>query len=108
MTFDWKESRAHDLGLVAEEVAEAEPLLVTRNDKGEIEGVKYDRINVVLINAVKEQQAQIERQQEEVKSQQNQIAELRAVNYSLDARLRNIEKALQGHHGIRRRPVTPR
>ncbi|PYS79337.1 MAG: hypothetical protein DMF66_03150, partial [Acidobacteria bacterium] len=26
VTFDWKESRAHDLGLVAEEVAEAEPL----------------------------------------------------------------------------------
>lgn len=33
---------------------------MTYNSKGEVEGVKYDRIGVVLINAVKEQQAQID------------------------------------------------
>jgi len=49
-----------DMGLVAEEVAEIEPLLTSTNDKGEVEGVKYDRVGVVLINAVKEQQAQID------------------------------------------------
>ena len=65
VTFDWKESKAHDLGLVAEEVAGVEPLLVTHNDKGEIEGVKYDRIGVVLINAIREQQSQIEALQKE-------------------------------------------
>jgi len=52
--------------LVAEEVAKVEPLLVTHNEKGEIEGVKYDRISVVLINAVKEQQRTIERQQQQI------------------------------------------
>jgi hypothetical protein len=66
VTFDWKDSQAHDLGLVAEEVAAAEPLLVTRNEKGEVEGVKYDRLSAVFINAFKEQQAQIERQQAEI------------------------------------------
>ena len=65
VTFDWKETKAHDLGLVAEEVAEVEPLLVTHNDKGEIEGVKYDRFSAVLINAIKEQQSQIESLQKE-------------------------------------------
>jgi len=30
------------------------------NDKGEIEDVKYSQLNVVLINAVKQQQQQIE------------------------------------------------
>jgi len=30
-----------------------------RNDKGEIEGVKYDRITAVLVNAVREQQEQM-------------------------------------------------
>jgi hypothetical protein len=34
--------------------------------------VKYDRIGVVLINAVKEQQAQIEQQKEQLKRQQEQ------------------------------------
>jgi len=77
VTFDWKESHAHDLGLVAEEVAEVEPLLATHNPKGEIEGVKYDRISVVLVNAVKEQQAQIERQAELIKRQQAQLEGLK-------------------------------
>jgi hypothetical protein len=59
VTFNWKSDGARDLGLVAEEVAEAEPLLAT-SVNGRVEGVKYDRVGVVLINAVKEQQAEIE------------------------------------------------
>ncbi|HEY6118348.1 MAG TPA: tail fiber domain-containing protein [Pyrinomonadaceae bacterium] len=77
VTFDWKQDGAHDLGLVAEDVAEMEPLLVTHNDKGQIEGVKYDRIAVVLINAVKEQQHQIDRQQKLIGEQQQQIQALK-------------------------------
>ena len=34
---------------------------------GQVQGVKYDCIGVVLINAVKEQQAQIEQQKEQLK-----------------------------------------
>lgn len=71
-TFDWKDFGTRDFGLGAEDVAAIEPLLVTYNEKGEVEGVKYDRIGVVLINAVKEQQKQIEKQRDE-------IAELKAM-----------------------------
>jgi hypothetical protein len=60
ITFDWKQGGARDLGLGAEDVAAVEELLVNRNEKGEVEGVKYDRVGVVLINAVREQQTQIE------------------------------------------------
>jgi hypothetical protein len=63
ITFNWKEGGRRDLGLGAEDVEKIEPLLVTYNEKGEVEGVKYDRVAVVLLNAVKEQQAQIEKQQ---------------------------------------------
>ena len=66
LTFTWKTDQSRDLGLGAEDVAAIEPLLVTHNRNGEIEGVKYDRLAVVLINAVKEQQSQIERQQAEI------------------------------------------
>lgn len=38
---------------------------MTHNERGEIEGVKYDRIAVVLINAIKQQQEQMERQKAE-------------------------------------------
>ncbi|HKQ75809.1 MAG TPA: tail fiber domain-containing protein [Blastocatellia bacterium] len=73
ITFNWKANGAADIGLGAEDVAEVEPLLVTRNEKGEIEGVKYDRIAVVLLNAIKEQQRQIKDQQEQNQRQTEQI-----------------------------------
>jgi Chaperone of endosialidase len=66
VTFDWKSRKEHDLGLIAEEVAEVEPLLITYNHKGEIEGVKYDQLTVVLINAIKEEEEQIQRQQKDI------------------------------------------
>ncbi|MBK8466113.1 MAG: tail fiber domain-containing protein [Chloracidobacterium sp.] len=72
ITFDWKEGGMHDLGLGAEDVAAIEPLLVTYNKDGQVEGVKYDRIGVVLVNAVKEQQSQIETQQLKIEALEKQ------------------------------------
>jgi hypothetical protein len=69
VSFNWKDGNMQDLGLVAEEVAEIEPLLTTKNDKGDVEGVKYDRIGVVLINVVKEQQKRIDQQAEMIDQQ---------------------------------------
>ena len=77
VTFNWKANQQHDLGLIAEEVAKVEPLLVTRNQAGEIEGVKYAQINVILVNAVKEQQAQIEAQKTQNALLQKQLTEQR-------------------------------
>jgi hypothetical protein len=59
IAFDWKSSGTHDIGFGAEDVEKIDPRFVIYNDKGEVEGVKYDRISVVLVNAVKEQQAEI-------------------------------------------------
>jgi hypothetical protein len=73
ITFNWKSNNASDLGLVAEDVAAVEPLLVTHNSTGEIEGVKYDRVGVVLVNAVQEQQLQIESQQKQIDEQKEMI-----------------------------------
>ncbi len=67
----------HDLGLGAEDVEKIEPLLVTYNKRGEVEGVKYDRLGVVLLNAVNEQQTQIEQQQQQLQQQQLVIDGLR-------------------------------
>lgn len=75
ISFSW-ESGTRDLGLVAEEVAKIEPLLATYNAKGEVEGVKYDRIGVVLINVVKEQQATIEQQRKQLDASDAKIRRL--------------------------------
>jgi hypothetical protein len=77
VTFNWKSDGSRDLGLIAEEVAAVEPRLVTHNQKGEIEGVKYDRLTAVLINASKEQQALIELHQKQIAIQQSMIEKLR-------------------------------
>jgi len=61
----------------AEEVEKIEPLLVTYNQKGEIEGVKYGQITTVLVNAVREQQQIIEQQQTLLKKQKSQIDALK-------------------------------
>jgi hypothetical protein len=78
ITFNWSQSGERDLGLAAEEVAAVEPLLVTYNERGQVEGVKYDRINIALINAVRQQQGQLNQQQELIRRQENQMKQQRA------------------------------
>jgi hypothetical protein len=68
VSFRWIDGGMQDVGLIAEEVYKVEPLLTTMNDKGEVEGVKYDRINLLLINAVIEQERRIEKLEREIKA----------------------------------------
>ena len=77
ISFSWKQGGLSDIGLGAEEVEQVEPLLTFRNDKGEIEGVKYNQLSAVFINAFKEQQAQIQQQQEQIKQQQRELDALK-------------------------------
>ncbi len=77
VAFKWKADGSRDVGLNAEDVADVEPALVTRNDKGEVEDVKEGIITVVLINAIKEQQRQIQVQQEQIMRQQREIDALK-------------------------------
>jgi Chaperone of endosialidase len=76
--FNWKESGLADIGLSAEDVAKVAPSLTLVNSKGEPEGVKYERLNIVLINAIKQQQSQIEA--------------LQVANAALNARLQALER----------------
>jgi hypothetical protein len=58
--FKWKDREEYDLGLVADEVAEVDPLLVTYQEDGQTIGVKYYQMSALLVKAVQEQQKQIE------------------------------------------------
>ncbi len=77
ITFNWKEGGLADVGFGAEDVNEVEPLLVTYNKNGEIEGVKYAQISAVLVNAIKEQQLQLENQEKRLRRQQEEINQLK-------------------------------
>jgi hypothetical protein len=79
ISFDWKDGGMKDVGFGAEDIAKIDSRFVTYNSNGEVEGVKYDRVSVVLVNAVKEQQEQIESQDKKIEAQQNEINELRQI-----------------------------
>jgi hypothetical protein len=81
ISFRWKADGRTDFGLGAEDVERIEPLLVTYDKDGHVEGVKYERIGVVLINVVKEQQRQIERQIERLEQLEGRI---KAIQRELD------------------------
>ncbi len=89
ISFIWKAGGQRDLGFGAEDVAKVDPLLVIHNAQGEVEGVKYDRLSALLVNAVKEQQAHIEAQQQAIaalQASQAENAELKAQLAALRAR----------------------
>ena len=86
ITFDWKGGGSRDVGFGAEDVANIDPLFVVYNEKGEIEGVKYDRLSVAFVNAFKEQQEQIQKQQVQIARQQQQIDALERIVQSLARR----------------------
>src|SRR5262249_40456187 len=70
VAFRWKSNGEQDIGLNTDDVAEAEPLMVTRNKKGEAEDVRHENLSAVFVSAFKEQQLQIATHQEQIKRQQ--------------------------------------
>lgn len=66
-TGEVKKGRRGEVGLIAEEVAEHLPWLVTYLD-GEVDGLRYDLLGVALIPVVQEQARRIERLEEAVAS----------------------------------------
>ena len=67
--FDWKdEEKAKDnYGFIAEDVEKIFPNLITYDAKGKPEGIQYTKMTAVLLEAIKEQQIQID----ELKSKLN-------------------------------------
>lgn len=62
-TFDWNDKQniyeGHDVGVIAQEIEKVLPEVVTTRDTG-YKAVKYEKIVPLLIEAIKEQQTQIE------------------------------------------------
>jgi hypothetical protein len=78
INFTWKQDGMKDIGFGAEEVEKVAPLFTFKNDKGEIEGVRYDRLGVIFVNAFQEQQAQIKKDQAQIEQQQSALIEQRS------------------------------
>jgi hypothetical protein len=101
VTYDWrateypdlKFSPDHQIGLIAQEVEKEFPALVHTDAQG-FKSLSYDKLTAVLVEAVKEQQKIIQRQEGTVKSQQALLGEQGQSIVSLNQRLQKLEKAM--------------
>jgi hypothetical protein len=68
--FDWNDKQdvyeGHDIGVIAQEIEEVLPELVQTRDNG-YKAVKYDKIVALLIEAIKDQQKQIDELKSKIK-----------------------------------------
>jgi hypothetical protein len=73
-------------GLIAEEVAKVYPELVIRNEKGRIDGVRYDELAPMLLNEVQQQAAEITDLKQQMIELKDLKQELRAALLKLHAK----------------------
>jgi Chaperone of endosialidase len=99
VTFRYKKAFADDskpiqYGLIAEEVAEVYPDLVARSADGQIETVKYQVLDSMLLNELQHQEKLICSQHEEIGVQKGQIAAQKNEIRLLQGRLARLERAI--------------
>ncbi|MBI9055424.1 MAG: tail fiber domain-containing protein [Bacteroidales bacterium] len=84
VTFEWDIDKYPDkgfndksqIGFIAQELEQVFPELVKEDQEG-YKSVAYDKISPIIIEAMKEQQAQIEKQKEDIDELKKQINELK-------------------------------
>src|SRR5205823_7310008 len=78
VTFHYKSDSTGtpQFGLIAEEVAQVNPDLVVRDDKGEIYSVRYDQVNAMLLNEFLKEHRTVQDLKSTVAKQEKQIGAL--------------------------------
>ena len=84
---DWKDTTQY--GLIAEEVAEVNPQLVVRGKDGEVQTVRYEQINAMLLNEFLKEHRKNEEQQKQIDvltaQLKEQAAQIQKVSAQLEA-----------------------
>jgi hypothetical protein len=75
---------AKQYGLIAEEVAEVYPELVTKGADGQVESVQYHQLIPLLLNELQQQQRRNDQQQQELVALRAQNAQLQAAMVRLE------------------------
>jgi len=83
VTFRYKKayedgSKPVQYGLIAEEVAEVYPDMVARSADGQVETVRYQLLDPMLLNELQKQHATIRAQQEQIRSLEERLARIEA------------------------------
>jgi hypothetical protein len=67
VSFNWKENGEKDIGLVAQDVEKVLPEVVLTDEETGMKSISYGNIVAVLIEAIKEQQEEIDELKEQIK-----------------------------------------
>jgi hypothetical protein len=76
MRFSWKETGQEDIGLIAEDVEKLIPELVIYDDEGRPDGVKYDKVVIYLLSALKELKTENDALKTQLKENNIQLSQL--------------------------------
>jgi len=84
VTFRYKKayddgSKPVQYGLIAEEVADVYPDLVARSADGQVESVRYQLLDPMLLNELQKQHATIDAQKEQIRSLEERLARVEAM-----------------------------
>jgi hypothetical protein len=84
---EYDEAQPLAFSLIAEEVEKVDPALVYRNDKGQVESVRYEMVNAMLLNEFLKEHRKVEKLEATVLEQQKQIKALTAGLEKVSAQL---------------------
>ena len=89
-TFHYKSDKTStsQFGLIVEEVAEVNPDLAVRDEKGEVYTVRYDAVNAMLLN-------EFLKEHRKVQEQEGTIAQLKREMETIVARLNEHDSKIQ-------------
>jgi hypothetical protein len=81
VTFHYKSDTrgTPQFGLIAEEVAEINPDLVVRDEKGALYTVRYDAVNAMLLNEFLKEHRKVKAQQSKIDKQEATMTEVRSI-----------------------------
>jgi hypothetical protein len=79
--FNWKNdsTKTKQIGMIAQEVEPVVPEIVFTNPVDGLKGINYSQVSALFVEAIKQQQKQIEGQQQQIKDQQKEIDDLKAL-----------------------------
>jgi Chaperone of endosialidase len=101
VTWRWKEhpETGQQLGLVAQDVEPVLPEPIsTYKDPEQTKGLNYTGLLPVLVKAMQEQQAQIERQSRQLKTQQTRIERQQREIGTLRQAVKALKSSIHNHH----------
>ncbi len=99
---DFDPDRSERFGLIAEDVEKVNPTLVAHDDKGNLTTVRYEAVNVMLLNeflkehwAFLQEQSKVEEQGRKAQDQEGTIRQLKATVAKQEATIVQQQKAME-------------